>query len=129
MFGISTGEIPTLHTAADESGTVGIAVGRSQYYGSTHNESQWVGSMYDYRGISDYVPVSSVQAFLFEETIASADLISTSDTLFESPDENVSVIIHAPGYWPSVYSDLFSMVTIEDDADCALEGREVHLRW
>ena len=117
MFGIDTGEIPVLRTTADESGTVGIAVGRSQYYGSIYNESQWVQGMYDYRGISDYVPVSAARAFLTEESTVTANLISTPDTIFEAPNENVSVIIHAPGYWPSVYSDLFSMVTIEDNAD------------
>ena len=122
LFGIASGDIPILRTAADESGTVGIAVGRSQYYGSIYNESQWVGGMYDYRGISDYVPVLSARAFLAEESNATADFITTPDTILEAPDENVSVILHAPGYWPSVYSDLFSMVTIDDNADGLYES-------
>lgn len=117
LFGIAEGSIPVLSTACDESQTVGTAVGRSQFYGSTHNESQWVGGMYDYRGISDYVPFKVATAFLTDYANVSQQLISTPDSILEAPDENISVVLHAPGFWPSVKGDLFSMVTVVDDDD------------
>jgi hypothetical protein len=117
LFGLADGDIPIMSTAVDESHTAGTAIGRSQFYGSTHNESQWVGGMYDYRGISDYVPFSSANAFLVEYDNITQDLVSTPDSIVEAPNENISVILHAPGFWPSVMGDLFSMVTINDNSD------------
>ena len=78
-----------------------------KFYGSTHNESQWVGGMYDYRGISDYVPFKVAKAFLTDYANVSQNLISTPDTILETPDENISVVLHAPGFWPSVKVTFF----------------------
>ncbi|CAM9924718.1 unnamed protein product, partial [Discosporangium mesarthrocarpum] len=49
-------DVPVYKTAADVVGA-GTATARSQYYGSDVNRSLWIGGMFDYRGLSDYLPM------------------------------------------------------------------------
>ena len=122
LYGILSSELQSGETAFDRAGIAGTAVGRASYYGSVHNDSAWVQGMYDYRAVSDYVPVYHPWALLFEYRNITDFVITTDDTIFEAPDENVTIGIHAPGIWPSVLGKLWSVLTIVDDADGVVNG-------
>jgi len=122
LYGISSSDLVMYQTARDLSGISGTAVGRSNYYGSFHNESAWVDGMYDYRAISDYVPVYHPWAFLIEYENITDFVVTTADTILELPDENVTIGIHAPGIWPSVLGKLWSVLTIVDPGDGFVNG-------
>ena len=111
-FDILQSELLATQTVLDATGLVGRADGRANYYGSTHNESTWIYGMYDYRGISDYVPFSTAGSFLAETTTLPFPLITTADGIFEKPDEAVSVVLTSPGLWPSMLGRFHTSVTI-----------------
>jgi len=117
LFGVDAADVPLDKTVADMTGNSGIAIGRSQYYGSVHNDSKWIGGVYDYRGISDYVPISAASAYLVEARNMTQRLVTTADTRLEFPNENVTVAIHSPGLWPSPLGRLYTTVNIVDDED------------
>ena len=122
LYGISDAQIGFEQTAADLAGISGTAIARANYYGSLHNESAWVLGMFDYRAISDYVPVYNPHAYLTEYQNLTDFVVTTSDTILEVPDENVTISIHAPGIWPSVLGKLMSVLTIRDDGDGFVNG-------
>jgi hypothetical protein len=117
LYGL-TGSSPVFGmTSADLTGVAGTAVGRSQYYGSSHNESVWVDGMYDYRGISDYVPVDITSVMLTDGDLCEGQLRTTPDRVLEIPDEKVALVVSLPGIWPSPFGYLYTLVTIIDDGD------------
>ena len=73
-----------------------------------------VSGMYDYRAISDYVPIKHAHSFLSTAPVAFDTVITTKDTIFEAPDEIFSLAIMTPGVWPSVFGHLYAKVTILD---------------
>ena len=70
--------------------------------------------MYDYRGISDYVPINSPSAFLSKYVSINKTIYTTRDRILETPHENFTVGIYSPGIWPSPLGHLFLKVTILD---------------
>lgn len=124
LYGVTSGSIPYPQTIADFVGVAGNAIARTQYYGSIHNESVWIDGMYDYRGISDYVPIHIPQAYLVEYDSLNETIIITPDTILEKPDENVSMIISTPGIWPSRLGRLFSFATIVDSGNGNIHGQQ-----
>lgn len=117
LYGVTNTTIAFPDTVADAVGVAGTAMGRSQYYGSNHNESLWIDGMYDYRGLADYVPINYPLAYLVEYINSSFTVVTNPDTILEKPDENVTIALNAPGIWPSVLGRLYSIVTISDDDD------------
>ena len=113
-LGTSAGGLFT--TVADVVGA-GTAFGRAQYYGSADPKSIWVDGAYDYRGISDYVPLSETVVVYWGQTAATLTLNTTNDGIVEAPDENVTVAVAIPGMWASLLGSLSSEVVIVDDAD------------
>ena len=95
----------------------GTAFGRAQYYGSDENRSIWVDAQYDYRGISDYLPINDPLVFFSGNSRLTFALNTSSDAIVEAPDENMTVMLKMPGVWGSPLGDLNSVVTIKDDAD------------
>ena len=63
--------------------------------------SRWVDGMYDYLGISDYVPAYVSNIFLRESDSISEEIVTTPDTITELPEETVSYGIISPGLRPS----------------------------
>lgn len=122
LYGIADAQIGFEQTAADLAGIAGTAVARANYYGSSHNESSWILGMFDYRAVSDYVPVYNPHAYLVEYQNLTDVIVTTPDTILEVPDENVTISIHAPGMWPSVLGKLMSILTIRDDGDGLVNG-------
>jgi hypothetical protein len=122
LYGIESATISLLNTAADKTDVVGTAIGRSQYYGSIQNQSTWVGGMYDYRGISDYVPLYDAKVFLAEEAEINSTFIATDDSILELPDENVTIVLHTPGLWPSPQGNLYAVINISDNNNGYYEG-------
>jgi len=110
-------------TMLDRSLLVGKAVGRSQFYGSSHNESRWVDGMYDYRAISDYVPMKHQEVFLREANQVIDYVVTTEDTILEVPDEHIILAISSPGIWPSVFGRLYGQIRIYGPADGSVRGR------
>lgn len=126
LYGVGDGFLSTQYaqTVADVTKFSGSAVARSQFYGTTsHEESVWIDGMYDYRGISDYVPIYKPKSFLAENQIQYEYLISSSDTILEHPDETVCVAIHSPGTWPSKLGKLTTLVQIIDNGDGFVNGK------
>lgn len=120
LYGITSGFMSTKYaqTIADVTQYAGTAVGRSQFYGThSHQESVWVDGMYDYRAISDYVPMYKPKAFLAEDINQKEYLITSDDTILENPDETVTVALYSPGTWPSLLGKLTTQVTIADNGD------------
>jgi len=75
----------------------GSATARAQYYGSYENRSLWVNGMFDYRALSDYVPVKA-DVFLYEKQCSMGYGINiTNDVTLEVPDEDFLVTISQPG--------------------------------
>jgi hypothetical protein len=69
LYGVNAGFMSSKYaqTVADVIKFSGTALGRSQFYGTpSHQESVWVDGMYDYRAISDYVPIYKPKSFLAE---------------------------------------------------------------
>ena len=128
LYGISEGQVVYPQTTIDFAGIAGAAIARTQFYGSTHNESVWVDGMYDYRGISDYLPTYEPLVLLSGKGSGSIsyELQTTSDTILENPDETISIGILSPGLWPSPLGALYSMVTIEDDGDGTSGNTTLH---
>ena len=118
LYGINGGSLTYPETKIDHIEIFGDAVARSQYYGSAHHKaSQWVHGMYDYRGISDYVPVRNPHIFVPEDTSQYDEVSITPDSIFEVPDETFVLVIETPGAWPSFQGRYLTTVTIEDDGD------------
>ena len=117
LYGINSNDITYPLTAIDKSGTCGSAVARSQYYGSSHNESAWVDGQYDYRAISDYVPVYVPRSFLSSLQAIQQTIYTTPDTILENPDEDVAILMSSPGLWPSILGKLRAKITILDGND------------
>jgi hypothetical protein len=111
-FDILDSNVLETQTIMDATGLVGKADGRANYYGSSHNESQWILGSYDYRGLSDYVPFNTPDSFLATTKSRSYPLITTSDGILEKPDERVSVVLSSPGLWPSILGRFYTSVTI-----------------
>ena len=112
MYNMLESEISYYNTALDASGLVGKAVGRSQYYGSTQNQSSWIHGMYDYRGISDYVPFKDPIVLAKAQSSISVELITNRDDILEAPDEKVTLVISSPGLWPSILGRFYTSVTL-----------------
>ena len=104
-------------TPVDISDTAGTAIARSQFYGSDQRDHVWVDGMYDFRGLSDYVPIDTPRAYLMEYDNSTDFVTTTPDTILENLDETITVLLHAPGYWPSILGRLTSLATIEDNGD------------
>ena len=104
-------------TITDGTFLAGLAMARSQYYGSIHNESVWIDGEYDYRGLSDYVPLKEPKVILSGYSSTYHELITSPDSILESPDETVIVTLNSPGIWPSPLGSLMSVVTILDNSD------------
>lgn len=127
LFGLYDFPFDYSLTAVDMSGTGGNAVARTQYYGSTHNESVWVDGMYDYRGLSDYVQIDVPTAHLVEYDNVTERIVTNPDTILEAPDETLTLVIHAPGYWPSKLGQLMAVATIEDNIDGYVMNNDTYL--
>jgi len=100
----------------------GSAYGRAQNYGSADPKSVWVDGAYDYRGVSDYVPVSKPVMLFADQTRVEVTLNTTNDGIVEAPDENVTVAVRLPGMWASLLGGLAAEVVIVDDADGSGNG-------
>jgi hypothetical protein len=111
-FDILDSELLATQTILDATGLVGKADGRANYYGSAHNESTWIYGVYDYRGISDYVPFNTAGSFLAETATLPFSLTTTADGILEKPDETVSVVLTSPGLWPSKLGRFQTSITI-----------------
>jgi hypothetical protein len=122
LFSLETATIPYPSTVYDVVGVSGKAIARAQYYGSTHNESLWVDGMYDYRGISDYVPLNTPRAYLTTSSTVSQNITTTGDTILELPNEHFIVALNSPGIWPSMLGSLQIQVLIEDNGDGKAAG-------
>ena len=117
IYGIIESDIVYPDTPLDTTGLTGKAVGRSQYYGSIHNESSWISGKYDYRGISDYVPFNQALVLLKDKTFLSVNLITNADGILEVPNESVTIILTTPGLWPSILGRFITKVAILDNSD------------
>ena len=117
LFGLTDPMLTYPMTVIDFVGVGGKAFGRSQYYGSTHNESAWIDGQYDYRAVSDYVPINNPQAYLATDLDVIDTIVTTLDHILEKPDEVVTIGIHAPGLWPTVLGRLYAYLTILDHGD------------
>lgn len=117
LFGIPVVTASYPDSMLDRTLLVGKAIARTQYYGSEHNESRWVDGMYDYRAVSDYVPLKHPKAFLIEYDAVSDAVITTGDSIYETPDERIILAISSPGVWPSVFGRLYGQIRIYDPAD------------
>jgi hypothetical protein len=93
------------------------AFGRNHYYGGNDNRSLWVDGMYDYNGISDYQKIDDVQLFLSGSQQQAVLLYTTSDQMYESPDESLSIHVSMPGMFASSSGNLKTDITINDDDD------------
>jgi hypothetical protein len=122
FYGITNGSVPYPLTMADQTGLTGLAMARTQYYGSSHNESLWVDGMYDYHGIADYVPINNPYSFLTEYSNLTDFVVTNPDTILERPDEVFALNINGPGVWPSPLGPLFTRVTILDGGDGYRDG-------
>jgi hypothetical protein len=78
--------------------------------------------MYDYRGISDYVPVDYPMSYLTSEQNVSNTIVTNSDFILEKPDETVLVAIYTPGIWPSLLGSLYTTLTILDAGDGVIDS-------
>ena len=116
-FDILDSEILSTQTVLDATGLVGKADGRSNYYGSSHNESSWIFGAYDYRAISDYVPFNVPGSFLAETVTLPFQLVTNDDAILEKPDERVSVILVSPGLWPSILGRFYTSITLLNNND------------
>ena len=117
LYGVRSSDITYPRTAVDHIQLSGTAVARSQDYGSSTRAHTFVDGMYDYRAISDYVPIKNPLSFLIELNDLSTTIDTSADTIVENPNEAVTIAIHAPGLWPSTLSTLVTTLTIQDNAD------------
>lgn len=117
LYDIQVESIEFPKTILDHSGLVGSAIGRTQDYGSSTRESKWVDGVFDYRGISDYVPVKRSSAFLVEDDFSELSVVSNSDNILEKPDEGIKIVLYSPGLWPGVMGSLFTTITLVDNGD------------
>jgi hypothetical protein len=53
--------------------------------------------MYDYRAISDYVPIYNHKTYLVEYENLTDFIVTNADLILESPNETVTIAINAPG--------------------------------
>jgi hypothetical protein len=120
LYDISVNDIQYPLTIVDGTQLGGKAAGRSQYYGSIHNHSLWVDGEYDYRGISDYVPIKVPFALLIDEFSSRQTIITNPDTILEKPDEYLALVLNSPGFWPSPLGNMFSSLTILDNPSSRL---------
>ena len=123
VFGLPDPTTTYPDTMLDRSLIVGKAVGRAQFYGSSHNESSWVDGMYDYRAISDYVPIKHEEVLLREANQVIDYVVTTEDNILEVPDEHIILVISSPGIWPSVFGRLYGQIRIYGPADGNVRGR------
>lgn len=107
------------NTYVDATDLGGSAVTRTQSYGSVKQDHTWVDGMYDYRGVSDYVGIADKAIMMLEDVNGSVSttIQTTNDTLLEMPNENITLVGHSPGFWPSVFGDLYGVAWIIDDSD------------
>jgi hypothetical protein len=117
LFGIDKNDLRYPNSVIDHSSTVGNAVARSQNYGSIHRESQWADGQFDYRGIGDYVHVMQPHTFLIESESDYNDVVTTADTILETPNEHFVVGVHTPGVFPSVLGRFRAPIEIRDDRE------------
>lgn len=99
------------------------ALANDQYYGGVENRSEWISGMFDYRGMNDYRSINNVKMTGTEMEYITVQ--TTSDTIFEAPDETLTVQISSPGMFASPLGHLRTKVTIEDDGDGFVED-ETH---
>lgn len=125
LYGVAGSELIFPQTFVDYISLAGQAVARSQFYGSVQQWSRWVDGMYDYLGISDYVPQYVPNIFLWEADSINEEIVTTPDTITEAPEETVSYAIFSPGLWPSPLGRLFDYFTITDTADGVIEDEPV----
>ena len=77
----------------------------------------WVGGMFDYRGISDYVALDADLAFAAGEASRAVNLTATNDFINEAPEESVTLMIAPRGVFPSPLGKLVARVTIDGASD------------
>jgi hypothetical protein len=118
LFGLNDRVLQYPDTYVEASHLVGTAVCRTQYYGSSHYESVWVDGVYDYMAVSDYLEINDPAVILYGgDLITQIQIVTTPDSIFEIPDENATLVAYSPGFWPSVFGDLFATFRIIDDSD------------
>lgn len=119
LYGLHDRVLLYPNTYVDATDLGGTAQGRTQFYGSSKEDHTWVDGMYDYRGVSDYVQLYAPAILMFEEdgARASSSFKTTNDTVLEMPNENITLVCHSPGFWPSVFGDLYGAAWIIDDSD------------
>ena len=122
IYNILDSNLPPFSTVLDVSGLVGKAIARSQYYGSSQNQSSWISGMYDYRGISDYVPFNKPLVLTKMDSFLSMNLITNMDGILEVPDETVTVAMTSPGLWPSTLGRFLTSVTLVNAGDGFIDG-------
>lgn len=98
-----------------ESVTGDSALTNDQYYGGDENRSEWISGMYDFRGKNDYKSIND-QEMAYSDA-AEVILKTTDDSIFEAPDETLTVHISLPGMLASHLGNLRTKVTIEDNGD------------
>jgi FG-GAP repeat len=113
---ISPPDVPLYKTALDIVGA-GTATAASQDYSSGSGSSYWSQGVFDYRGLSDYVPMEDQLQFVRGQLTQSYTLHTNDDNVVEIPDETLTVAIYLPSMYPSLLGDLVVTVTITDNSD------------
>ncbi len=93
------------------------AIGRNQFYGSKETRSQWISGMYDFRAICDYETIAKSLIFVNGQNFRSFELKSSNDSIYEIPDENITVQVTLPGMFASSAGNLVTSVSIIDNDD------------
>jgi len=123
MYNFRNSELAPLEKTNVDLMTGNTAFGREQYYGSAENRSLWIGGMFDYRGINDYKSVQESQVIREGEETVTLVIKTTNDSIFEAPDENLTVHMNMPGMFASPLGGLKTDITIDDDGD-GTEGND-----
>jgi FG-GAP repeat len=113
---ISPPDVPLYKTALDIVGA-GTATASSQSYGNSSGSSYWSQGVFDYRGLSDYVPMEDQLQFVRGQYTQTYTLHTNEDNVVEIPDETLTVAIYLPSIYPSLLGDLVVTVTITDNSD------------
>uniref|UniRef100_K3WAD2 Calx-beta domain-containing protein n=1 Tax=Globisporangium ultimum (strain ATCC 200006 / CBS 805.95 / DAOM BR144) TaxID=431595 RepID=K3WAD2_GLOUD len=97
--------------------SVGTAIGRNQFYGSSDRRSLWIDAQFDYAGVSDYASSTGELFFDNGDQTKTFTVSTTNDFVVEDPDETIMLRLSLPGIWPSVDGNLWATVTIKDNGD------------
>jgi hypothetical protein len=71
--------------------------------------------MYNYNGMSDYQKIDDVQLFPSGTQQQPVLLYTTSDQMYESPDEGISIHVSIAGMFASSSGNLKTDIAINDD--------------